>query len=161
MPSISPGEISKSISFFNLFTTTSSPEWLRSGHNCTLIPFSMLENFASYNKNKSVDYNVILEELTTIQHYKSKERPEYSSVMIKFALLLQYSSGKTYRLLLEQLPLPSFSLFNKLTSGNIDAIKLAKLLLKINFISDNCVLIIDGIFAKVSGISHWEFCLSG
>ena len=42
---------------------------------------------------------------------------------------------QTYRLLLEPLPLPSLSLLKKLTFGNVDAIKVAKLLLekKIHF----------------------------
>ena len=47
----------------------------------------MLENFASYIKNKSVDY-VILKELYTIQNYKTQRRPKHSTVMIKFPLLL-------------------------------------------------------------------------
>ena len=48
----------------------------------------MLENFASYIKNKSVDYNVILKELYTIQNYKTQRRPKHSTVMIKFPLLI-------------------------------------------------------------------------
>ena len=36
----------------------------------------MLEKFASYIKNESVDYNVALKELNTIQHYKSNGSPK-------------------------------------------------------------------------------------
>ena len=63
-------------------------KWFRSGYNCTLARFNMLDNFASYIKNESVDY-VILKELNLIQHYKSQGQPKYSSVMVKFALLLR------------------------------------------------------------------------
>ena len=54
--------------------------------------------------------------------------------MIKFVLLLRYTSCRTYMLLLEQLLLPS--LFEKM-SGIVDTIKVAKLLLEKNFISDD------------------------
>ena len=47
-------------------------EWIYAGHNCYFIRFSMLENFASYIKNKSVNYDIILKELNTVQHYKSQ-----------------------------------------------------------------------------------------
>ena len=63
-------------------------KWFRSGYNCTLARFNTLDNFVSYIKNESVDY-VILKELNLTQHYKSQGQPKYSSVMIKFALLLR------------------------------------------------------------------------
>ena len=70
----------------------------------------MLEYFASYVRNKGTEFNGILEELDNIQFYQPKGRPKYSTVLICFALLLRYISCQTYRLLLEQLPLPSLSL---------------------------------------------------
>ena len=45
------------------------PEWFRYGHNCSFTRFSMLENFASYIRNKGIKYNIIFKELTNIQHY--------------------------------------------------------------------------------------------
>ena len=54
--------------------------------------------------------------------------------MIKFVLLLRYTSCRTYMLLLEQLLLPS--LFEKM-SGIVDTIKVAKLLLEKKLISDD------------------------
>ena len=48
----------------------------------------MLENFASYIRNKGIEYNIILKELTNVQHYQPHGRPPYSSMMIRFALLL-------------------------------------------------------------------------
>ena len=87
----------------------------------------MLENFASYIRNKGIEYNIILKELTNIQHYQPQGRPPYSSMMIRFALLLRYSSLQTYKLLLKQLPLPSLTLLKRLTTGVVDAVKVAKL----------------------------------
>ena len=93
------------------------PEWFRSGHSCKLTRFSMLEYFGSYVRYKGTEFNGILEELNNIQFYQPKGRPKYSTVLIRFTLLLNYNSCQTYRLLLEQLPLPSFSLLRKLASG--------------------------------------------
>ena len=63
-----------------------------------------------------------------IRHHKSQECPKYSSMMVIFFLLLRYSSCQTYKLFLEQLPLPSLSLLKKVSSGNVDSLKFAKLL---------------------------------
>ena len=130
------------------------PEWFRSGHNCTVTKFSMLENFASYVKQKGEEYSIILKELNDIQHYKPQGRPKYSSTMIRFSLLLRYSSCQTYKLLLEQLPLPSLSLMKKLTTGGIDAVKVAKLLLEKESVSSDCVLLIDEMYLQKSVQYH-------
>ena len=65
----------------------------------------MLINFVSYLRNKGEVYNKILKEMEKIQQYKSQGRPKYWSMMIRFSLLLRYSSCHTNKLLLEQLPL--------------------------------------------------------
>ena len=103
----------------------SHPEWFRSGHSCTITRFGMSENFASHVRNKGSEYN-ILKELNHIQHYKPLGRPKYSSTIIRSALLLRYSSCQTYKLLIEQFPLPSLSLLKQLSTGGIDAVKVAK-----------------------------------
>ena len=72
------------------------PEWFRSGHSCKLTRFSMLENFASYVRNKGTEFNGILEELNNIKFYQPKGRPKYSTRLIRFALLLRYNSCQTY-----------------------------------------------------------------
>ena len=79
------------------------PDWFRSGHSCKLTRFSMLENFASYVRNKGTEFNGILEELNNIQFYKPKGHPKYSTRLIRFALQLRYNSSQTCRLLFEQL----------------------------------------------------------
>ena len=42
--------------------------------------------------------------------YSAKGSPTYSSEMIKFALLLRYTSALAFKILLKEFPLPSFSL---------------------------------------------------
>ena len=85
------------------------PEWFRCRHNCILTKFSMLESFASYLRNKGDNYNRILNKIEEIQHYESQGRPKSSTMMIRFSLLLRYSSYQVYKLLLEELPLLSLS----------------------------------------------------
>ena len=50
------------------------PEWFRHGQNCTVIRFSMLENFESHIKQKGGECSVILKELNSIQYYKPQGR---------------------------------------------------------------------------------------
>ena len=122
------------------------PEWFRHGQNCTVTRFSMLETFASYIKQKGEECSVILKELNNIQYYQPQGRPKFSSILIRFALMLQYSSCQTYKLLLKKLPLPSMSVLGKLTSGEVDSLKVAKLVLENQTVSSDCVLIIDEMY---------------
>ena len=89
-----------------------------------------------------------------IQHYKPQVRPPYSAELIRFAILLRYTSYQSYKLLLEKLPLPSLSLIKKLTRGNIDTLKCAKILLQNGSISRDCVLMIDEMYLKKSSQYH-------
>lgn len=130
------------------------PEWFRKGTSCKLTKFSMLENLLSYIRNKGCDYNIILKELNEVQHYDPKGRPKYSSMIIRFALLLRYSSCQTYKMLLQQLPLPSLALLKKITSGGIEAINVAKLLLEKGSISSDCVLLVDEMYLEKAAQYH-------
>ena len=121
----------------------------------------MLENFASYVRNKGTEFNGILEELNNIQFYKPKGHPKYSTRLIRFALQLRYNSSQTCRLLLEQLPLPFLSLLRKLASGRVDAVKVIKMLLENGSISEDCVLIVDKMYLqKRSNISAFSILLN-
>ena len=130
------------------------PEWFRSGHNCKLNRFSMLENFPAYLKNKSTEINTILTEFNEIKYYKPQGRPTYSSSVIRYALLLRHTSAQSYKLLLDQLPLPSFSLLRKIQSGGLDAIKAIQLLLDNGSVSSDCVLLVDEMYLEKSAQYH-------
>ena len=54
----------------------------------------------------------------------------------------------SYKVLLEEFPLPSLSLLNKISSGNIDALKSAKLLLKNGKMSQDVCVILDEMFLQ-------------
>ena len=135
------------------------PEWFVKGHNAKLTKFSMLDNFPSYLKNIAEEHpESILTELEKRQYYKPKGRPPYSTQVIRYALLLRYTSLQAYKLLLEKLPLPSISLLNKIQHGGIDAIKAVKCLLLKEEISKDVVLMVDEMYlSKEAQYSGGEF----
>ena len=74
---------------------------------------------------------------------KLKKNQVSSSEIIQYALLLRYTSLQSYKLLLDEFPLPSISLLNKIKEGNIDALKAPKLLLENSSISKYIVILFD------------------
>ena len=69
--------------------------------------------------------------------------------MIRFALLLRYTSSQACKILLQKLPLPSMSsLLAKLKSGHFDAMKAAKLLKEKSAISEDIILMADEMYVQ-------------
>ena len=56
----------------------------------------MLENFPNYLQNVISSDGNLIQKLQRRQHYKLKGRPPYSYEMIRFALLLRYTSSQAY-----------------------------------------------------------------
>ena len=125
------------------------PSWFVQGTNARLKQFSSLENFPSYMRGfKENDEYGLIDELNERRHYKPKGRPPYSAKLIRYALLLRYSSLQAYKKLLEQFPLPSISLLNKIQRGGVDAIKAAKHLLEKGEISEDIILMFDEMYLQ-------------
>ena len=90
------------------------------GRSAKLTRISMLQNLPSYIACIRDEHtSSILEELVKRQHYKASGRPPYSPEIIRYALLLIYTSPQAYRLLREKFPLPSFTLLQKLQRGGL------------------------------------------
>ena len=70
------------------------------------------------------------------------------SLFFRYALLLRYTSAQSYRLLLEQFPLPSLQLLKKLTSGDLDSYKIAEKLRVQAEISDDVTLMMDEMYLR-------------
>ena len=83
------------------------PYWFVRGTNAKLSRFGMLINLAPYIRNFSEQnpYSLI-EELENRRNYKPKGHPPFSSEMIRYALLLRYTSLQSYKLIPEKFPLP-------------------------------------------------------
>ena len=127
------------------------PEWFRQGHSCKLSSIGMLDNFPAYINNRASEMpQDILQEMEKIQYIKPKGRPPYSSQLIRFALMQRYTSRQSYSLLLENFPLPSFSLLKKLSQGGVDPIKSLKLLLEKGCIDADVILMIDEMYLQKS-----------
>ena len=105
--------------------------WFITGTDAKFRTFSQLENFPKDIKNAANDdHYSFINELENRRHFKPKGRPPYSAAMMRYALLLRYTSLQAYKLLLGKFPLPSISLLNKLQTGGLESIKCAKLLLE-------------------------------
>ena len=66
----------------------------------------------------------------------------------------RYTSRQSYKFLLNELPLPSFSLLQKLTKGGIDPIKSLKVLLRQEKVDSQCMLLIDEMYLQKSFQYH-------
>ena len=126
------------------------PEWFRKRSDCCLRKKSMLENFPSYIRNfvevKRLPDD-ILSELELIRYKKPVDKPKYSVNMLRYALLLRYTSVQPYKHLLQQFLLPSLRRLKKLTEGGIEPLKATKVLLEQRKI-DTDVLMIDEVYLQ-------------
>ena len=82
----------------------------------------------------------IIEEL---QQAKFKKKPSYSTSLIRYALILRYTSLQSYKILLKDFKLPSVSFLRKLKQGNIDSLRCVSMLHDNGCISDDVILIFD------------------
>ena len=89
-------------------------QWFRYGRDCRLTHKSMLENFPTYIKSEGVQCSSLFEELRQLRF---KKKPIYSADIICYSLFLRYTSLQCYKILQQDLPLPSLSLLRKLTKG--------------------------------------------
>ena len=103
----------------------------------------MMQNFPNYIKLEGEQTFSILEELKEL---KFKKKRIFSSNVIRYSLLLRYTSLQTYRLLMKEFPFPSLSLLKKITEGQLDAVKCAKSLKSQGVISEDLVLMFDEIY---------------
>ena len=97
----------------------------RKGQNCCLSRKSMLEHFPVYLESYIENISPIFDEL---QKHMFSKKPVYSAEIVRYALLLRYTSIQSFRMPLEHFPLPSLSLLHKISSGTINTVKCAQIL---------------------------------
>ena len=109
------------------------------------------ENFPSYVRNffevKKLPDDT-LSELELIRYKKTVDKSKYSVNMLRYALLLRYTSVQAYKLMLEQFLLPSLRLLKKLTEGGIEPLKATKVLLEQRKIGTDVVLLLDEVYLQ-------------
>jgi len=118
------------------------PAWFKNGRNTLLRSKSMLQNFPSYIKQEAEKNSSVLDEMRLLVFQK---KPIYSANLLRYALLLRHTSLSAYKLLLDELKLPSLSLLKKITAGKIDVFCAAKLLKENGNISEDVILLFDEI----------------
>ena len=121
------------------------PQWFRHGRDCRLTRKGMMQNFQSYIKSEGEQTFNVLEELKEL---KFKRKRIFSANIIRYSLLLRYTSLQTYRLLMKEFPFPSLSLLRKITEGQLDAVKSAKTLKSQGAISIDVVLMFDKMYLQ-------------
>ena len=72
------------------------PQWFRQGQDCRISRKSMLENFPVYLELYIENVFPIFDELH--KHMFTK-KPVYSAKIVRYALLLRYTSIQSYRIL--------------------------------------------------------------
>ena len=95
-----------------------------------------------------------MDELRRKQNYSPKGRPPFSPELLRYSLLLRYSSPQTYRRVLEQFPFLSFPLLKKLHQGGVHSLKAAKILLNEGSISADVILMSDEMYLQKSTQYH-------
>ena len=133
------------------------PKWFTTGHNAKLTKLSMLENFPAYLTNKAENHPpTILDELRKRQMYNDPHgQPPYSPEVLRYALMLRYTSPQCYQRLKEQFPLPSFSLLAKLHQGGPSSLDVARRLLEAGEISPDVILMADEMYLQESTQYHF------
>ena len=121
------------------------PNWISQTKNARLTSRSMIENLPLYIQGEVEEYGSILEELSQL---KNTKKPVYSANLIRYDLMLRYSSLPAYKQLLTEFNLPSVSFLRKLTSGKIGALSSAKFLKSSGKISEDVILMFDEIYLQ-------------
>ena len=109
---------------------------------------SSRKGLSSYEKK----YNTKLPNLYQIRGRRKiskrfkKKRTSFN--IIRYSLLLRYSSLQTYRLLIKEFPFPSLYLLKKITEGQLDAVKCTKYLKSQGVISEDIVLMFDEMYLQ-------------
>lgn len=102
---------------FSNFYPLSLQEWFCKGSDSHLKRTTSLETFLSpirnFKENKIIPTD-ILDEFYQIRIKKPIEKPKYSINLLRYALVLRYTSMQVYNILLEQLSVPYLTLLRKL-----------------------------------------------
>ena len=102
-----------------------------------------------YCRNATYSYDVdVIKKLLSVCFYSPKGRPKYSSEVLKFALMLRYTSHHAYQFLSKLLPLPSESLLRKLKSRSVITSDALCLLLNNGLIGNDIVLLLDEMYLQ-------------
>ena len=103
-----------------------------------------LEKLPNYCRNFDSKFDIdVIKELIHLRYFSPRGRPKYSSQVLRFSLMLRYTSNSAYNLLKKYIPLPSYSLLRKLKSPSIDNCQALKFLRDSNSIGNDIAILLD------------------
>ena len=105
----------------------------------------MLKNVPAYLQSRKELHSSVFEETDKPRIFLEII---YSANIIWCTLLLRYTSIQSYRMLLEDFPLPPLSLLSKLIKRKVDAIKYVQALKKDGQISEDICLLFDEMYLQ-------------
>ena len=124
------------------------PQWFRHGNDCILRSVTQMENFPAYIR--AAAHDLPMEILHEVNKNRFQKRPIYSASIIRYSLMLRYTSLQAYKLLLEQFNLPSVSYLKKLKQGKMDPEKCFKILRDEGKMCEDVILMFDEMFLQKS-----------
>ena len=90
-----------------------------SSHKLTHL--DVLENLPNYCRSFRSKFDIdVIKELLKLRYFSPCGISKYSSQVLRFSLILRYTSNSAYSFLKKYVPLPSNSLLRKLRSPSID-----------------------------------------
>ena len=125
------------------------PEYIDRATGSKLTHLYLLENLPNYCRNVTSNFDIqVIKELLNICYISPRGRPKYTANILKFALLLRYTSNSAYQLLKKYIPLPSQSLLRSLKSPSIDSCKALSTLRDNDLIGNDVVLLLDEMYLQ-------------
>ena len=124
------------------------PDYISTAAGCRLTSLDMLTNLPNYCRNASHSYHIeVIEELIKLRFYHLRGR-HYPSVVLRFSLLLRYTSNSAYKFINKFIPLPSERLLKKLKSHTIDSSKAFCTLRNKLLIGNDVVILLDEMYLQ-------------
>ena len=120
------------------------PNYIQESTGHKLIHLDALENLPNYCRNFHSKFDVdVIKELLKLCYFSPCGRPKYSSQVLRFSLILRYTSNSAYSFLKKYIPLPSNSLLRKLKSPSIGNCQALQALRDSNCIGNDIVILLD------------------
>ena len=120
------------------------PSFIQNSTDHKITHLDALQNLPNYCRNFDSKYDVdVIKELIQLCYFSPRGRPKYSSQVMRFSLLLRYTSNSAYSFLKKYIPLPSNSLLRKLKSPSIDNCQTLKVLRDQNLIGNDIAILLD------------------
>jgi hypothetical protein len=122
------------------------PKWFRENGVCKLQYVSEIPALLSHASLSGAD-PAIIDELIGIRFIKN---PTYPPAVLRYSLLLRYTSPQAYRQLATDFNLPSPRHLRRLTEGTVDTLGLVSRLLGSGALSRDIILMLDEMCESVS-----------